>query len=79
MYYHFRIWSRQHAWKKLWLIPLRLNRRLLDLSSIQLDGSYPPAKNGGVAGGYQGRKAARTPNALFLADNQSQPLAVATP
>ncbi|WP_019947528.1 transposase, partial [Hymenobacter aerophilus] len=29
--------------------------------------------------GYQGRKAARTTNALFLADNQGMPLAVATP
>ena len=35
--------------------------------------------NGGAAIGYQGRKAGRTTNALFLADNQDLPLAVATP
>jgi len=79
VYYYFRQWSRQGAWKKLLLNLLRLHHRLLDLSSIQLDGSHTPAKNGGVAVGYQGRKAARTTNALFMADNQGQPLAVATP
>ena len=46
---------------------------------MQLDGSHTPAKNGGAAVGYQGRKKARTTTALFLADNQGQPLACATP
>ena len=58
---------------------MRLHRRALDLSSVQLDGSHTLAKNGGAAIGYQGRKAGRTTNALFLADNQGLPLAVATP
>lgn len=79
VYYHFHRWSKQGAWKSLWLNLLRLHRRLLDLSSIQLDGSHTPAKNGGAAVGYQSRKAARTTNALFVADNQGLPLAVATP
>jgi transposase len=79
VYYYFHQWSRQGAWKQLWLKLLRLHRRLLDLSSVQLDGSHTPAKNGGVAVGYQGRKAARTTNALFVADNAGQPLAMATP
>ena len=51
----------------------------MDLSSIPLDGSHTLAKNGGAAIGYQGRKAARTTNLLFLADNTGQPLAVASP
>lgn len=79
VYYHFHAWSKQGAWKRLWLTLLHLHRRLLDLSSVQLDGSHTPAKNGGAAVGYQGRKAARTTNALFVADNQGQPLAIATP
>ncbi|MDJ0365337.1 IS5 family transposase [Hymenobacter sp. H14-R3] len=79
VYYHFNAWSKQGAWKNLWLTSLRLHRRTLDLSSIQLDGSHTLAKNGGAAIGYQGRKAGRTTNALFLADNQGLPLAVATP
>ncbi len=62
MYYYFHHWSKQGAWKVLWLTLLRLPRRLLGLSSIQLDGSHTPAKNGGAAVGHQGRKAARTTN-----------------
>ena len=49
---------------------LRLNWCILDLSSVQFDGSHTLAKNDGAAIGYQGRKAGRTTNALFLADNQ---------
>ena len=62
-------------WRTLW----RRNKRWLDCSGVQLDGSHTPAKNGGAAVGYQGRKKARTTTALFLADNQGQPLACATP
>ena len=58
---------------------LRVHRRRLDLSSIQLDGRHTLAKNGGAAIGYQGRKAGRTTNLLFLADNTGQPLACASP
>ena len=79
VYYHFNAWGKQGAWQNLWLTSLRLHRRTLDLSSVQLDGSHTPAKNGGTAVGYQGRKAVRTTNALFLADNTGQPFAVATP
>ena len=63
----------------MWLNGLRLHRRTLDLSSIQLDGSHTLAKNGRATVGYQGCKKARATTALFLADNQDQPLACATP
>ena len=79
VYYHFNAWAKQGAWKNLWLTSLRRHRRTLDLSSVQLDGSHTLAKNGGAAIGYQGRKAGRTTNALFLADNQGLPLAMAMP
>ena len=79
VFYHFNEWRKQGAWKQVCLSVLRQHRRQLDLSSVQLDGSHTPAKNGGAAVGYQGRKAARTTNALFLADNTGQPLAVARP
>ena len=78
-YYHFNEWGKQGAWKNWWLTSLRLHRRTLDLSSVQLDGSHTLAKNGGAAIGYQGRKAGRTTNALFLADLQGLPLIIATP
>ena len=77
VYYYFNQWRKQGAGKQLWLSVLRLNHAALDLSSVQLDGRHTPAKNGGAAVGYQGRKAARTTNALFLADNTGQPLALA--
>jgi hypothetical protein len=48
----------------MWLRLLHLH--LLDLASVQLEGSHTPAKNGGAAVGYQGRKVACTTNALFL-------------
>ena len=67
------------SWQAVWLRLLRENGAHLDCSSVQLDGSHPPAKNGGEAIGYQDRKAARTTNLLFLTDNQGQPLACATP
>ena len=79
MYYHFNAWGKQGAWQNLWRKSLSLHWRNLDLSSVQPDGSYTLAKNGGAAIGYQGRKAGRTTNALFLADNQDLPLAIATP
>ena len=79
VYYHFNAWGKQGAWQNVWLTSLRLHRRTLDLSSVQPDGSHTLAKNGGAAIGYQGRKAGRTTNALFLADNQGLPLAMAMP
>ena len=79
VYHHFNEWLKDGTWKNLLLSVLHTHRRLLDLSSIQLDGSHTLAKNGGAAIGYQGRKAARTTNLLFLADNTGQPLAVASP
>ncbi len=79
VYYHFNEWRKDGSWRNLWLSVLRLNKRFLDLSTVQLDGSHTPAKNGGAAVGYQGRKAARTTNTLFLADNSGQFLACATP
>jgi hypothetical protein len=57
----------------------KAKHRLLDLSSLQLDGSHTLAKNGAEHIGYQGRKKAKTTNALFLCDNEGQPLAMATP
>ena len=63
----------------MWLTSLRLYRHRLDLSSVQLDGSHTLAKNSGAAIGYQSRKAGRTTNTLFLADNLGLPLAIATP
>ena len=79
VYYHFSKWTKDVSFKKVWIELVKANHKVLDLSSLQLDGSHTPAKNGGEHIGYQGRKAARTTNALFFSDNNGIPLAVATP
>ena len=79
VYYHFNEWVKDGSWTKVWLSILSSNRSHLDLSCIQLDGSHTLAKRGGEAVAYQGRKAAKTTNLLFLADNQGQMLACASP
>ena len=78
VYHHYREWVRDGSFKTVWIELLKANHQLLDLSSMQLDGSHTLAKTGGEHIGYQRRKAARTTNALFLSDNQGLPLAVAT-
>ena len=79
VYYPFNEWRKDGSWKKLWITLLHLHKPRLNLSSIRLDGSHTRTHTGGAAIGYQGRKAARTTNLLFLADNTGQPLACATP
>lgn len=51
----------------------------MNLSSIELDGSHSPAKNGGQAVGYQARKACKTTNSLFFSDNQGIMISMAMP
>lgn len=79
VYYHHCKWIKDGSWQKVWMEILKEGRHLLDLSSIQLDGSHTPSKKQGENIGYQSRKAGRTTNALFLCDKEGQPLAMATP
>lgn len=79
VYYYYNKWSKAGCWKKIWINILTNNLKYLDLSSIEFDGSHTPAKNGGDAVGYQGRKAINTTNALFISDNQGVMLAMSTP
>ena len=58
---------------------LKAHKAHLDLSTMQLDGSHTLCKKQAEHVGYQGRKSGRTTNALILADNTGQPVAVATP
>lgn len=79
VYYHFRRWIADGSIRKVWIELLKQQRKLLDLSSVQLDGSQTICKNGGECIGYQGRKAANSCNSLFLADNQGLMLACSCP
>lgn len=73
---YFLKWSKDGSFKRVWINLLSCNKKLLDLSSVQLDGSHTPVKRGGQAVGYQGRKASKTSNSLFLCDNTGQMLAI---
>ena len=76
VYYYFNKWSKDGSFVNVWTQLLSANKRYLDMSCVQLDGSHTPAKRGGAAVGYQGRKAAKTTNSLFLCDNSGQMLTV---
>jgi transposase len=79
IYYYFNKWSKDGSWQQVWIEFLKSNKTHLDLSCIQLDGSHTIAKRGGESVGYQGRKASKTSNSLFLADNSGQMLAMSEP
>ena len=79
VFYHYNKWSKSGCWAKIWINILKENRKYLDLSSVEFDGSHTPCKNGGDAVGYQGRKACKTTNSLFMSDNQGVMLAMSTP
>jgi transposase len=79
VFYYFSKWSKDGSWYRLWTTLLEINKAFLDMSSTELDGSHTPAKRGGQAVGYQGRKKAKTTNMLFLTDKQGLPLACSEP
>ena len=79
VYYHFQKWSKEGSFEKVWQILLEKHRHLLDMSSIQLDGTHTPVKRGGEAVGYQGRKKSKTSNLLIITDSQGIPLACSDP
>lgn len=79
VFYHFNKWSREGCWKAVWVNLLKHGRGHLDMSSVALDGSHTLSKRGGEAVGYQGRKAAKTTNSLYLSDSKGVMLAMATP
>lgn len=75
VYYHFQKWSKDGSWENLWTVVLNKHKDLLDMSSIQLDGTHTPTKRGGEAVEYQGRKKCKTSNLLIITDSQGIPLA----
>lgn len=55
VYYHFQKWSKDVSWERMWQKLLDKHKCILDLSSIQLDGTHTPTKRGGEAVDYQGK------------------------
>ena len=79
VYGHFRKWSSNSEWKKVWGIILERCKSFLDMSSVDLDDSHTTTLRGGECCGYQGRKKRTTTNAIYVTDRQGIPLAMSTP
>ena len=79
VYFHFQKWCKNGSWQKLWQMLLVKFKSVLDLSTIQLDGTHTPVKRGGEAVEYQGRKKCKTSNMLILVDNNGIPIALSEP
>ena len=79
MYYHYQKWCKDGSWELMWQSLLKSYKHLLDMSSIQLDGTHTPTKRGGEAVGYQGRKKSKTSNMLIITDSKGIPLACSDP
>ncbi|MCB0850779.1 MAG: IS5 family transposase [Bacteroidetes bacterium] len=79
VYHHFRKWCNDGSWRKAWIAILEANKSQLDLSTSQLDGSHSPAKRGGEAVAYQGRKKSKTTNILLLTDRNGLIVACGKP
>lgn len=79
VFHHLNRWSKLGAWQSVWEHPLRTHPRLLDLSSVQLDGTHTLSKQGGQAVGYQSRKSSNTSNMRCISDRNGVLLAASQP
>lgn len=76
VYYHWRQWSADGSWQRMWQSLLKKYKHLLDLSNVNVDGSQSRAVKGGEAVAYQGRKKAVTSNMLSISDRHGMPIAL---
>lgn len=74
VYQHFAKWSKDESWERAKENIFEKHKGLLDMSSIQLDGSQTLAKRGGEKVGYQSRKRGVASNMLFFCDDNGVPL-----
>lgn len=75
MYYHFRKWSADGSFERVWQQSVVVIREAVDMRYLNLDGSHAIAKKGGESVAYQGRKKAKTSNILPITDAQGYVLA----
>jgi len=79
VYYHFNKWSQTGQWERCYKQIINDYRAKLDMSVVNFDGTHSPAKRGGQAVGYQGRKKCKTSNMLILTDRQGIPIGWSEP
>jgi len=68
VYYHYRKWSKDGSFEKVWQGSILTIEEDLNLSELNLDGTHTIAKKGGETVAYQGRKKAKTTNVLPVTD-----------
>ena len=68
VYHHYRKWSGDGSLERVFQHSILSIREQLDTHHLNLDGSHAPAKKGGEAVAYQGRKKAKTSNVLPITD-----------
>lgn len=68
IYHHYRKWSRDGSLEQVFAHSILSIRDQIDTHHLNLDGSHAPAKKGGEAVAYQGRKKAKTSNVLSISD-----------
>ena len=68
IYHHYRKWSQDGSLERVFEHSILSIRDQLDTHHLNLDGSHAPAKKGGEAVAYQGRKKAKTSNVLPITD-----------
>jgi transposase len=68
VYHHYRKWSRDGSLERVFQHSILSIREQIDTHHLNLDGSHAPAKKGGEAVAYQGRKKAKTSNVLPITD-----------
>jgi transposase len=68
VYHHYRKWSRDGSLERVFEHSIVSIREQIDSHHLNLDGSHAPAKKGGEAVAYQGRKKAKTSNVLPITD-----------
>ncbi|MDQ5854298.1 MAG: IS5 family transposase [Chloroflexota bacterium] len=78
VYYHFRTWSKDGSFIRVWNHSIVTVREALDLSELNLDGTHTIAKKGGESVAYQGRKQAKTSNILTVVDKNGYVIASTT-
>ena len=68
VYHHYRKWCRDGSLERVFQHSILSIQAQVDTHHLNLDGSHAPAKKGGEAVAYQGRKKAKTSNVLPITD-----------
>jgi len=72
-------WCKNGSWDAVWQLGIEQIQALLDMSSIQLDGTHTPAKPRRRSGRLPREKENKTSNMLIITDSQGIPLACSDP